>query len=295
MQISIILATYNRCESLKNTLNSFLSLDDNEGVDWELLVIDNNSTDDTKSLVEKFSNISHGQIRYIREERNGKSYALNAGLKAALGDIFAFTDDDVTFEPFWLKNILKNFADPKTMCLTGKITPVYPKTLPSWYSEKCSSVMGNVDSSPTKTTVNYVTGANMAMRNEVFRKIGQFNISTQLINEDTFLSQQITNHGFSIVYDPEIEVYHYFQPEKMTKAYFKKWYWLSGLSISALNHEKDKSEKCLFHVTRWRYRRALEHLGSMVTNLFNEKERFYHELQFRRFLAYCSYRWKMKS
>ena len=99
MNTTIIVCTYNRCKSLAKTLESIATLRVPGPVEWEVLVVDNNSTDQTRAVVEGFSCRYPSRFRYLFEPQQGKSCALNAGIQAARGEILAFTDDDVTVEP----------------------------------------------------------------------------------------------------------------------------------------------------------------------------------------------------
>jgi glycosyltransferase involved in cell wall biosynthesis len=83
MNISIILRTYNRCESLAKTLESTAALRLPESVEWEALVVDNNSTDQTREVVGEFCRHYPGRFRYLSEPQQGKSHALNAGIREA--------------------------------------------------------------------------------------------------------------------------------------------------------------------------------------------------------------------
>jgi glycosyltransferase involved in cell wall biosynthesis len=292
MKIDIFIPTVNRAESLTRTLQSLQDLETPANVNLSIWVVDNASTDNTKEVILSFAKDSNGKVKYLFEKKKGRNHALNNALSHAQGEIFIFTDDDITFDKSWLKVIAENFADPAIKCLTGKITPILTVPLPSWYSNKCSSVIGLVDFCESRTTTHHATGANTAISRKTFEEVGGFSVHGNLISEDTFLSRKLIDGGFNIIYEPRMIIYHHFQADRLNKTYFRRWYWITGLSISELNREKDKKEKCFFGVARWRYRRALEHLWGILANLFNEKERFYHELQFRRFLAYCSYRWR---
>ena len=105
MKITVILCTYNRCQSLVRALDSLAASILSETIEWEVLVVDNNSSDQTKAIVEDFCRQYPGRFRYLFEPQQGKSYALNAGIREARGDILAFVDDDVTVEPMWLQNL----------------------------------------------------------------------------------------------------------------------------------------------------------------------------------------------
>src|SRR5579862_5854161 len=105
MDITVILCTYNRCDSLRKTLSSVAASGVPDNVTWEILVVDNNSKDRTRETVEDFCRAYPNRFRYLFEPCQGKSYALNAGISNSMGNILVFTDDDVTFEPTWLWNL----------------------------------------------------------------------------------------------------------------------------------------------------------------------------------------------
>ena len=105
MRVSVILCTYNRCESLRTALQSVAACRFPESTPWEVLVVDNNSKDQTPAVVEEFVQQYPGRFRYLFEPQPGKSHALNSGIQEARGDILAFMDDDVTVDPGWLQTL----------------------------------------------------------------------------------------------------------------------------------------------------------------------------------------------
>ena len=123
MKISVILCTYNRCQSLAKALESVAGSTLPDAVDWEVLVIDNNSGDQTRTVVEQASALHLGRFRYIFEPRPGKSHALNTGILAAHGNVLAFVDDDVTVEPTWLQSLTAPLDDEHLAGSGGRILP----------------------------------------------------------------------------------------------------------------------------------------------------------------------------
>src|SRR4051794_26325031 len=113
MNISVIICTRNRCQSLVKTLNSAAAQRLAESVEWEVLVVDNGSNDQTRAVVDDFRRKHPGRFRYLLEPEPGKSPALNAGIREAEGDILAFTDDDTTLAPTWLHNLTKHLYDSR--------------------------------------------------------------------------------------------------------------------------------------------------------------------------------------
>src|SRR5437773_274805 len=105
MDVTIILCTYNRCESLAKSLTSIASLRMPESLEWEVLVVDNNSSDGTREVVGDFCRRYPGRFRYLFEPKQGLSSARNAGVVEARGDIVAFIDDDAIAQPTWLHSL----------------------------------------------------------------------------------------------------------------------------------------------------------------------------------------------
>src|ERR1044072_6930607 len=102
MKFSVIIATYNRAEELVKTLESLKSLESTGP--WEVIIVDNNSSDNTREVVLERIDSFPVPLRYIMEKEQGRSAALNAGIRAAQGEILAVTDDDVRVDPKWLVN-----------------------------------------------------------------------------------------------------------------------------------------------------------------------------------------------
>ncbi len=201
LKLSIILCTYNRCESLKDTLASILEQNCDGSFDYELLVVDNNSCDQTKATVLSFMDKFQGRLRYVFEARQGKSYALNTALQKVKGDIIVFTDDDCCPHPEWLKRICNKF------CKDAHLDGVLGRAIwdddgkgmyEEMYAEK-SSFKGS--------------GLNMSFRRKVLEDIGPFDIylGTGTIGcsgEDTDLLYRAKALKKNIVLDGDIIVIH---------------------------------------------------------------------------------------
>jgi glycosyltransferase involved in cell wall biosynthesis len=170
--LSVLIPTRNGAQrSLPATLEAFCRLHPPED-GWKLIVIDNASTDGTRSLVEARRDAL--PIEYVYEPRVGKNRALNTGLEHAVGDLVVFTDDDVLPVPEWLP-ILRRAADarPPYSIFGGPVLPRWPSQPPSW-------ILDWVPLSPTYTVLyprpegpylaRGVFGPNMAIRAEVFQK-----------------------------------------------------------------------------------------------------------------------------
>lgn len=195
MKISIIICTYNRCESLKDTLDSLIAQDDNT-LDYEVIVVDNNSKDATNTLVKSYIPKFNGCLRYIFEPKQGLSYARNRGIYVAKGEIVAFTDDDCIVGKEWLWRISTKFKEnPELDCILGKATW---KDGDSFYRNN-SILRGN--------------GLNMCFKKEVFKDLGGFDIhlgsgSVGYSADDTEFIYRAKSENKRIIIAEDIVVVH---------------------------------------------------------------------------------------
>lgn len=207
MDISIIICTYNRCRSLRKVLQNIERLHGCQQITWETLVVDNNSNDQTKAVVESYVRGAKINIRYIFEGRQGKSYALNTGVAAARGEIFAFTDDDVIIDPDWLLNIKKTFVRYDCAGIGGRIIPVFTAKKPPWLKVDTPTpfmnALGSFDWGEGCCELKAPAyGANMAFKKEVFLQYGLFRIylgptggNTMGKGEDSEFSRRLLSCG----------------------------------------------------------------------------------------------------
>ena len=129
--VSVVVPTYNRELLLSRTLESLLH-QRADSVRYEILVVDNNSSDDTRQVVERFANC-HPPVRYFYEPRRGVSHARNTGIAAARAPLVAFIDDDVEADPAWVATVKRAFDNhPEIDCIGGKIEPRWATPPPTW-------------------------------------------------------------------------------------------------------------------------------------------------------------------
>ena len=123
--VSVIICTHNRAESLKHTLESLSEMDVPRELEWELIVVDNKSTDTTRAVVEEFARRSPFAVRYVFEPNAGVSYARNTAVTRARGGIIAFTDDDVIVTTEWLREIAAAFRQFDCAGVGGRSIPLW--------------------------------------------------------------------------------------------------------------------------------------------------------------------------
>lgn len=242
MRISIILCTYNRCQYLKRVLDSIaLSVLPNSA-DWEVLVVDNNSNDQTPDVAKEFAVRWPGRFRCICEPRQGKSYALNSGIRESRGEVLAFIDDDVTVEPTWLWSLTKTLANGEWAGTGGRTLLAESFSPPRWLSLSGPHSLGGVlaaqfdmgDQPCELEDPPY--GANMAFRKEMFEKYGLFradlgpspNSDIPRPNEDTEFGRRLMAAGERLRYEPAAVVYHPVPKDRLKKEYFLGWWFDYG-------------------------------------------------------------------
>jgi len=283
--ISVILCTYNRAASLKSTLESFSGLTLPFDLDWELVVVDNNSKDNTLEVIREFTKTARFSVRYVFEGRQGKSAALNAGIAAAKGEIVAFTDDDVLLHPEWLLNLKRAFDEFDCAGVGGRIVPVWHDPKPDWLEmeEQQAIVHFELGDKPKEIKDSPPLGANSAFRKDKFAKYGGFRLdlgvggeNRGVTCEDTEFVTRLFRAGEKIMYIPSAIIYHPVDPSRSSKAYFRKWYYNDGRSM--IRAWPPKNVVRYFGVPRWVFRSVGENFLKWTLN-FDAKRRFHYELQ----------------
>jgi GT2 family glycosyltransferase len=216
-------------------------------LEWEIIIVDNNSVDDTKKVVKEIQNSWKIPI-YIEEKNQGISYARNRGIRHAKGKLIAFTDDDVIVDPNWIKNIITAFEENDAECVGGKILPIWEKTKPDWLSENLFYMLALLDhgNAPFYLMQPRLWGANLAFRSRAFEKYGLFDTdrgrrpNKLYAGEETnFLSKLIRN-GEKVLYVPNIIVQHIIPKERIRKTYCRKWKFDQGELRGLLGGERNR-------------------------------------------------------
>ncbi len=248
MNLSVIICTYNRANMISNVLDDLHRQIVPQDLAWEVLIIDNNSTDNTKALVETHVKRSAYPIRYIFEPRQGKSHALNTAIEKSEGSILAFTDDDVNVDPHWVSAVHSIFNQYDCMGMAGRIRAVWNVPKPMWLAgEGPDRITGALvefefgDKPCLLTEPGF--GANMAFRRVVFEKYGGFQtalgpfgyslhsrIPAARGGEDVELFSRVIQAGEKIIYSPSALIFHPVEKERTQKRYFKRWYFSWGRS-----------------------------------------------------------------
>lgn len=234
--VAVIICTYNRASVLGQTLQSFLGLVVPEGVTYELVVIDNNSKDNTKAVVEQFTN--RLPVRYLFEGKQGKTSALNRALREAEGELLLFTDDDVQIAPEWLAAFhAAAERHSEAGWFGGRIIPWWEGGRPSWLKDECvpalSGYFGLYDlgdlERPYQAGDLFPAGAGMAVRRSTFERIGGYREDLgprgekKGTNDDTEIMERAQKAGIPGVYVPKATCQHLVPASRLSMKWFVKY------------------------------------------------------------------------
>lgn len=210
MKLSVIIASYNRSESLVCFLRQMEGQVVPATVDWEVLIVDNNSTDSTGALVAPFVSDNPHRFRYLLESRQGKSSALNTGIQEAAGEILVFTDDDCIPSRDWLASIAQEFTSHPSLSVVGGRVELYSKEDKPVSIRTCTE--RTIVSSPNEL-FSLLIGCNMAIQRRVFAAVEEFDPflgpgrKTKAFEDLDFL-YRVYKQGLEIAYSPKVLVYH---------------------------------------------------------------------------------------
>jgi glucosyl-dolichyl phosphate glucuronosyltransferase len=267
LHVSVIVATYNRCDVVRGAVESLMN-QDSRGTRYEVIVVDNNSTDATRRTLEELSS-KYDNLFYHFEERQGVSYARNRGIAAARAPILAFTDDDIKPASDWVAAISEGFRKfPDADCIGGKVLPQTAADFPVWLTSKHWTPLALLDMGDEPIILDVLNGpglvaANLAVRAAVFKDVGLFQPELQRVK--SFIGS-LEDHEFELrlgaakkrlMYLPELVVYAQVLDERLSKAYHRRWYRGHGYFYALMRNQNFEASKArLFDVPSHLYRRT---------------------------------------
>lgn len=233
--VSVVISTYNRAGELAGALESILS-QETDGVEYEVILVDNNSSDDTRAVANALAARYPERLRYVFEPRQGLSYGRNTGIAGSRAPVIAFTDDDVRVAPDWVARIAAVFRErPDIAYVGGKVLPRWSTPPPRWLVNHHWSPLALIDyadeyiESSASRPVCFV-GANLAFRRDVFDRVGLFNPDLGRVKdsigstEDHDLQLRLWRAGLKGLYQPDLIVTAEVSPDRLTKRYHRRWH-----------------------------------------------------------------------
>lgn len=280
-KISVVLCTYNRAGNLAECFEHLDQQQQAEKIDWELVVVDNNSSDDTAETFERLSRQCGFKSRYLFEGRQGLSHARNCGIEGTDSEFIAFIDDDIRVEPTWIRAIHDTFQRQQCDAVGGPIHVVSPQDLPKWILPDMYGFLGQVDYGDKTIPLDGVErspfGGNMAFRRTALERIGRFNpdlgrkgegsqADELFKGEETDFFARLAGNGGTIWYAPDAGVRHKILPYQLKRRFFLTLHYNEGY----LNSKLDNSnyQRTAFGVPLFVLPQFLRALGSyLVTTL----------------------------
>jgi len=265
MKATIVICSRNRAKSLARTLESIAAMDVPDRTSWEVLVVDNGSTDDTRAVVDSFKTTL--PIRYALEPEAGVSHARNLAVVEAAGEYIVWTDDDVLVDRAWLRAYLAAFRRwPDAVLFGGKTLPLFEGTAPAWLNETFH-ILGGVfafrdfGDTPVPFTLEgrvIPFGSNYAVRTTE-HKAHPFNPDLgprpgkPIYGEETDVIEAILRGGGTGYWVPEAKVQHCIPADRMTLDYIDRYY--RGYGRYLAYSDKNTASPHLFGAPRWLWRR----------------------------------------
>jgi glycosyltransferase involved in cell wall biosynthesis len=247
LDATVLVCTYNRAALLAELLDS-LRATVPSGLTWDVIVVDNNSTDETRRVVTSRMGGFPVPLKYLFEPRQGKSVALNTGLAATDAAVVVFTDDDVQVSEHWLDASCRRILDDSTVDYTGgPVFPIWERPRPSWLDGERCDLWGTLaildygeESFVFEERRRVPLGANMAVRRSLIDRIGGFDPSlgrkghSLLGQEQAEFFCRSRAVGARGVYVPAASVRHHVPATRLTRDYFLRWWYWKGVSKALL-------------------------------------------------------------
>jgi len=262
MDVTVAICTWNRAKLLDATLAQMCKLRIPSGITWELLVVDNNCTDDTPRVIERYAD--RLPVKRLLEEKQGVANARNCSLRHALADLLLCTDDDVLVAEDWFEEYVKAAERwPNAGYFGGPIAPWYEHEPPQWFRDNHTHLASSIallDLGPVEAVIpddSPPFGANMALRRKAFStrwfdsNLGR-NRYDQVGAEETTYLRQLATDGFQGVWVPKAKVRHYVLGKRLTLNSVRR-FWV-GLGRTEVRLARASGQG----TPRWVYRALLQ-------------------------------------
>jgi glycosyltransferase involved in cell wall biosynthesis len=268
VRLSVVICTHNRARYLEAAIRSVLAQDYPQPA-YELIVVDNRSTDDTAAVCRAFE--PQANFRYVFEPELGLCHARNRGWRAAAGEFVVYLDDDAVAEPGWLQATEAAFASPtgEVGVVGGRVEPIWQAPRPPWVSDSVATSLTIIDWGPARKEIadvrrEWLAGVNMAVPRRVLAEVGGFDPrldrsgTHMLSGGDVFLQEVIVKRGYACVYEPGMRVRHLVSKERAQKRWFRRRYYWQGVSDAVMQLIRQRPGRAR------RLGEALRRLGALL-------------------------------
>jgi glycosyltransferase involved in cell wall biosynthesis len=262
MRLDVVIPTHNRAAMLPRTLDSLLAADNAPGLHVHVVAVDNRSTDGTRSVIESYQPAFAGSLQYVYETTQGRSAALNAGIRASSGDLVGMIDDDEEVDRAWYRVIAHAFADDAIDFIGGPYMPRWGAPPPAWLGTSHRAAVGWVDGGSAIQPygpgfAGMLMGGNAVIRRAVLARVGLYAVdlgrtATHLLScEDEDMFKRLLAAGARGFYRPDLIIHHFVPPERLEKRYFRRWSFWRGVSRGVMDRRHPEPVAYLAGVPRY--------------------------------------------
>jgi glycosyltransferase involved in cell wall biosynthesis len=238
--MSVVICTHDRAHYLRTALAS-LARQTFPRDAFEVVVVDNRSTDDTPAVIAA----AELPVRRVYEPTLGLCHARNTGWQEARAPWVAYFDDDAVADPGWLAALHAALAgDPRIGVVGGPVRPIWEAPRPAWLGDAAAHALTILDWGEAHEIVDldaeWLAGANMAVPRAVLAEVGGFNPAldrvghNMLSSGDVYLERQVQARGYRVWYDPAAAVGHVVPPGRLTQDWFRRRYYWQGISDAVM-------------------------------------------------------------
>jgi glycosyltransferase involved in cell wall biosynthesis len=277
-----------------------------ENFAWEVVVVDNNSTDDTPEKVREFARNSAVIVRYVKEKKQGLSHARNRGVVEARGKYVHFTEDDEIADKDLIRKIYGTFKTYKCDCVGGRIYLKCEDKMPRWLTRELWGFLGYLNYGDNVLQMDeqqYPFGGNMTFSREVFKRIGSFDVNLGRKGDQLFGGEEVDffmrllSSGGKGVYQPKALVYHIISQSRLKKNYFRTLHYKNGMQRALLDDEV--YGRSLFGIPLFIFPQFLRSVGNYISTIFSHgwNKSFRKEMNIWHFIGFmrgCLNQWLAK-
>jgi len=244
MNVSVLICSFNRERFLASTLDSLAATAVSPDIRWEVIVVDNNSSDGTRAEVERRVPAFPAPLRCLFEQTQGKAHALRTGIEASTADVIVFTDDDVRVPPDWLEQAVRPLIERSDIDYTGgPVLPAWETAPPGWINGNPGVLWGPIallDYGPEGFILEergrIAMGVNMAVRRELIDRVGGFHLGLERTGESLMGQGQAEfffrtrRAGARGAYVPGMWLRHHVPASRLTRQYYRRWWYWKGVA-----------------------------------------------------------------
>lgn len=277
LSLDLLIPTFNRSALLTECLESVLQAAKPDTLDWRVTVVDNNSPDNTAEVVRSFMKRYGERVRYLFEKRQGKSAALNCGIRASDKALVGMIDDDEQVDESWFQVVAESFQNTAVDFIGGPCHPLWRTQRPDWLPSGREGVLGTDerDALPVSPVAFgagglFLHGGNAVIRRAVLERVGGYSQSLGRVGndlgscEDHDMFDRLLAAGMRGLFVPQLVVYQVVPPERVSRSYFRRWCFRRAQSLAVMERARRQNVKHIGRVPRYMVGDAVRALPAWV-------------------------------